>query len=84
MTTTFARIQSNADIEWKFTRASTWIHYFDDSDAVPVPFNILPSSYNLLTFFRWLKNWIPACKKTKMSAGKSFSLGRTYLARKLM
>ena len=84
MTTTFARIQSNADIEWKFTRASTWIHYFDDSDAVPVPFNILPSSYNLLAFFRWLRNWIPACKKNKMSAGNSISLGRTYLARKLM
>ena len=83
MTTTFARIQRNADIEWKFTRASTWIHYFDDSDAVPVPFNLVPSPYNLLAFFRWLRNWIP-CKKNRLSARKSTSLGQTYLAKRLM
>ena len=83
MTTTFARIQRNADIEWKFTRASTWIHYFDDSDAVPVPFNLIPSPYNLLAFFRWLTNWI-ACKKNRLSARKSTSLGQTYIAKKLM
>ncbi len=29
MTTTFARIQRNADVEWKFTRASLWIHYYE-------------------------------------------------------
>ena len=83
MTTTFARIQRNADIEWKFTRASTWIHYFDDSDAVPVPFNLVPSPYNLLAFFRWLRNWIP-CKKNRLSARKSTSLGQTYIAKRLM
>ena len=30
MTATFARIQQNADMEWKFIRAATWIHYFED------------------------------------------------------
>ena len=29
MTTTFAKIQRNADVEWKFTRASLWIHYYE-------------------------------------------------------
>ncbi len=29
MTTTFSKIQRNADVEWKFTRASLWIHYYE-------------------------------------------------------
>ncbi len=52
MTTTFARIHNNADMEWKYTRASIWIHYFDDWNAVPVPFNIVPSVH------RWVaRTW---------------------------
>ena len=43
MTTTFARIQQNADMEWKFTRASVWINYFDDRNAIPIPLNMIPS-----------------------------------------
>lgn len=35
MTTTFAKIQRNADVEWKFTRASMWIHYFDVNNFHP-------------------------------------------------
>ena len=35
MTATFARIQQNADIEWKFIRAATWIHYYEDRHAIP-------------------------------------------------
>ena len=56
MTTTFARIQSNADMEWKFTRASTWIHYYDDNHAIPVPFNVIPSFYGLKQFFQWIQD----------------------------
>ena len=77
MTTTFARIQTNADMEWKFTRASTWINYFDvslssvnqgsnlnkkinlyfqDHQAIPVPFNVIPS-------FHSIKSLIACCKR---------------------
>ena len=54
MTSTFSRIQANSDREWKFTRASIWIHYFDDRNAVPVPFNIVPSVYSLKRLCIWV------------------------------
>ena len=73
MTTTFARIQSNADMEWKFTRASTWIHYYDDNHAIPVPFNVIPSVYGMQKFVKWLKS---CCCPTSKTEGKhSFSKG---------
>jgi len=55
MTTTFARIQRNADVEWKFTRASLWIHYYEELNALPVPFNVIPSINNLIRLFKWCK-----------------------------
>ena len=58
MTTTFAKIQRNADVEWKFTRAAIWIHYYDDLNAVPVPYNLVPSVHTLmkLGLWCWCKN----------------------------
>ena len=47
MTSTFSRIQQNADTEWKFTRASTWIYYFDDLNSMPMPLNLIPSVYSI-------------------------------------
>lgn len=52
MTTTFARIQTNADMEWKFSRATHWIYYYDDRNALPVPFNLIPSVYSIIVFLK--------------------------------
>ncbi len=65
MTTTFAKIQRNADVEWKFTRASLWIHYYEDLNSLPVPFNLIPSVHSGIKAYNWLfgaqednaKNW---------------------------
>lgn len=54
MTTTFAKIQRNADVEWKFTRASIWIHYYDDLNSIPAPLNIIPSVYTLRKVYLWI------------------------------
>ena len=62
MTTTFSRIQSNADMEWKYTRASTWIHYYDDLHAIPVPFNVIPSVYGLRKLIKWIQYCCPNSK----------------------
>eukprot|EP00095_Tigriopus_kingsejongensis_P008164 maker-scaffold735_size104922-snap-gene-0.26 protein:Tk08164 transcript:maker-scaffold735_size104922-snap-gene-0.26-mRNA-1 annotation:"short transient receptor potential channel 7-like" len=54
MTTTFAKIQRNADVEWKFTRASIWIHYYDDLNSIPAPLNVIPSVYTLRKIYLWI------------------------------
>ena len=56
MTATFARIQQNADMEWKFIRAATWIHYYEDLNSIPVPFNIIPSVHSIGRLMKWLKS----------------------------
>ncbi|XP_071958227.1 short transient receptor potential channel 5-like isoform X2 [Antedon mediterranea] len=43
MSSTFSRVEEEADIEWKFSRAEMWMSYFDDAATVPVPFNLVPS-----------------------------------------
>ena len=55
MTSTFSRIQKNSDREWKFSRASIWIHYYDDLNSIPVPFNVIPSVYSLIRLFNWAR-----------------------------
>lgn len=68
MTTTFARIQKNSDMEWKFTRASTWVHYYDDLNAIPVPFNLFPSVHTMIKCCNWIRNTNSYNPKTWSSA----------------
>ncbi|VEN64052.1 unnamed protein product, partial [Callosobruchus maculatus] len=35
--------QERSDTEWKFARSRLWVNYFDDGDALPPPFNIIPT-----------------------------------------
>ena len=56
MTTTFAKIQQNADVEWKFTRASIWIHYYDDLNSIPCPLNLIPSVHSIMKLARKCAN----------------------------
>ncbi|XP_077467741.1 short transient receptor potential channel 6 [Stigmatopora argus] len=39
----FREIEGDADVEWKFARAKLWFTYFEQSNSLPVPFNLLPS-----------------------------------------
>ena len=59
--------------EWKFTRASTWIHYYDDNHAIPVPFNVIPSVYGMQKFVKWLKSC--CCPTSKIDGKDRFSFG---------
>ena len=78
MTTTFARIQRNSDMEWKFTRASTWVHYYDDLNAIPVPFNIFPSAHTVVKCADWIKNRGGDAAKTWTSAKLMYVRVRTH------
>ncbi|XP_077982768.1 short transient receptor potential channel 3-like [Glandiceps talaboti] len=42
MSDTYAKLQENIDIEWKFIRTSLWIQYIR-GPVLPSPFNIIPN-----------------------------------------
>ena len=39
MNTTVQKVQEKRELYWKFARASVWIRFFDDNQALPPPFN---------------------------------------------
>ena len=43
-----------------FSRASVWINYFDDRNAIPIPLNIIPSVHTITQGFVWLAS---CCRK---------------------
>ena len=71
MTTTFAKIQQNADMEWKFTRASCWIHYFDDRNAIPIPLNLIPSVYSVKKLIVWIYRFFSKSANEERRSWKS-------------
>lgn len=44
MSDSYQVISSGRDTEWKFARSKLWITYFDDTNGVPPPFNLIPST----------------------------------------
>lgn len=83
MTATFSRIQQNADVEWKFTRAATWIYYYDDRHAIPVPFNLLPSVHSFVKMMTWLKSCC-CCKGKGFSSESRFKTKPSWISMRLM
>ncbi|XP_077983684.1 short transient receptor potential channel 4-like [Glandiceps talaboti] len=55
MNSSFQKIQSKADIEWKFARSRLWMSYFDEGGTAPVPFNIIPTPKSVYRVLQWLK-----------------------------
>ncbi|XP_070552773.1 short transient receptor potential channel 4-like isoform X2 [Ptychodera flava] len=55
MNSSFQKIQSKADMEWKFARSRLWMSYFDEGGTLPVPFNIIPTPKTMFYLFQWLK-----------------------------
>lgn len=44
MSDSYQVISSGRDTEWKFARSKLWITYFDNTNGVPPPFNLIPST----------------------------------------
>nr|XP_032833606.1 short transient receptor potential channel 2 [Petromyzon marinus] len=43
ITSSFERIEDDADVEWKFARSRLYLSYFREGLTLPVPFNLIPS-----------------------------------------
>ncbi|XP_071964472.1 short transient receptor potential channel 3-like [Antedon mediterranea] len=52
MSDTYAKIENDADIEWKFARSKLWLEYFDMDKVVPPPFNLLPRPHKIAQFLK--------------------------------
>ena len=54
MINTYQRIKSEADIQWKFFRASIWWKYLDASDvSLPPPYTIVDTIEQLIGYVLW-------------------------------
>ncbi|XP_066257268.1 transient receptor potential protein-like [Euwallacea similis] len=56
MSNSYQIISERSDTEWKFARSRLWVSYFDDGDALPPPFNMVPT---------------PKALKRRLGCGKS-------------
>lgn len=54
MTESYQRVQTNADMEWKFACSTLWLTIFDNHSVVPPPFNLIPSMHRLAVLFQWI------------------------------
>ena len=61
-------VGQNADMEWKFTRASNWINYFDDRNAIPIPLNLVPSVHTIVKSVTWMRKL--CCRAKSRFRGK--------------
>ncbi|XP_030836430.1 short transient receptor potential channel 4 isoform X1 [Strongylocentrotus purpuratus] len=62
MNTSFQKIQTRADMEWKFARAKLWMSYFEEGNTLPSPFNTIPSPKSFYYLFRYLWKNICCCQ----------------------
>ncbi|XP_033123700.1 transient-receptor-potential-like protein isoform X2 [Anneissia japonica] len=52
MSDTYAKIENDADIEWKFARSKLWLEYFDNDKVVPPPFNLIPRPHRIVQLIK--------------------------------
>ncbi|XP_077986982.1 short transient receptor potential channel 5-like [Glandiceps talaboti] len=43
MSNTYTRIEDDADIQWKFSRSTLWMSYYEEAASLSPPFNLIPS-----------------------------------------
>ncbi|XP_077863792.1 short transient receptor potential channel 4-like, partial [Saccoglossus kowalevskii] len=43
MSNTYTRIEEDADMQWKFSRSSLWMSFYDESNTLSPPFNYIPT-----------------------------------------
>lgn len=54
MSSTYTRIEEDADIQWKFSRSKLWMSYFEGRGTMPPPFNIVPTPKSFYYFIKWI------------------------------
>ncbi|XP_045453434.1 transient-receptor-potential-like protein [Melitaea cinxia] len=51
MSNSYAMIDEQSDVEWKFARSRLWMSYFEESSTLPPPFNIFPTPKLIMKLF---------------------------------
>ncbi|XP_071821067.1 short transient receptor potential channel 4-like isoform X4 [Apostichopus japonicus] len=58
MSSTYTRIEEDADIQWKFSRSRLWMSYFEGRGTMPPPFNLIPTPKSFYYFIKWILHTI--------------------------
>lgn len=68
MSTSFSKVQQNADTEWKFARTRVWLSFFEASPGtLPPPFNLIPSIKTIKKLLQWFGSVITCDSKASCS-----------------
>ncbi|KAF8784880.1 Short transient receptor potential channel 4 like protein [Argiope bruennichi] len=77
MTESYQRVQTNADMEWKFACSTLWLSIFDYHSVVPPPFNLIPSMHRITIGIRWIITFFKGKENISDVPGKiSWSIKR--------
>ncbi|XP_033110111.1 short transient receptor potential channel 5-like [Anneissia japonica] len=74
MSSTYTRVEEDADIQWKFSRSKLWMSYFEGRGTVPPPFNVIPTlktGWYMINYIRE-KVCMQKARKKKMERNKVF------------
>ncbi|CAG9767035.1 unnamed protein product [Ceutorhynchus assimilis] len=72
MSNSYQIISERSDTEWKFARSRLWISYFEDTDDLPPPFNIIPQPNSFMKMMGCVKS----TKSTASFKNKSRDMAR--------
>ncbi|XP_077991360.1 short transient receptor potential channel 4-like [Glandiceps talaboti] len=61
MSNTYTRIEEDADMQWKFSRSSLWMSFYDETNTIAPPFNFIPT----LNSFKYVMKHM----KSKLNGG---------------
>ncbi|XP_070555678.1 short transient receptor potential channel 4-like [Ptychodera flava] len=56
MSNTYTRIEEDADMQWKFSRSSLWMSYYDETNTISPPFNVVPTWRSFKYITKNMKN----------------------------
>uniref|UniRef100_A0A8C4RV01 Short transient receptor potential channel 2-like n=1 Tax=Erpetoichthys calabaricus TaxID=27687 RepID=A0A8C4RV01_ERPCA len=63
ITSSFQKIEDDADVEWKFARSKLYLCYFREGLTLPVPFNIIPTPKAIFYIIRKIFRILCCCCK---------------------
>ncbi|XP_039225703.1 short transient receptor potential channel 2-like [Crotalus tigris] len=66
ITSSFQKIENDADVEWKFARSKLYLSFFREGLTLPVPFNIIPTPKSIFYAIRGSFRFL-CCFKSKKS-----------------
>ncbi|KAI0225454.1 Short transient receptor potential channel 4 [Lamellibrachia satsuma] len=53
MSNSYAKVEENAELEWKFARTKLWTSYFGAGGTLPPPFNLIPTPKFCIRTLDW-------------------------------